>query len=110
MRADQLLQAHTVWWGGTVLLRLEGELDIATAPLLDRAVSSALAAGPDLLCLDLTALAFCDVTGLHALRRLTDQTHAAHTRLHLAGLHPRLRYTLDRLKTLSPWNPPVLQH
>ncbi|WP_406053514.1 hypothetical protein OG462_44585 [Streptomyces sp. NBC_01077] len=54
MRADQLLQARTVWWGGTVLLRLEGELGIATAPLLDRAVSSALATGPDLLCLDLT--------------------------------------------------------
>ncbi|WP_353963913.1 STAS domain-containing protein [Streptomyces sp. NBC_00233] len=97
--------------GGTVLLCLEGELDIATAPLLDRAVTSILAAGPDLLCLDLTALAFCDMTGLHALRRLTDQTHAAHTHLHLTGLHPRLRCTLARLKTLSlldPARPPGL--
>ncbi|MFE5948171.1 STAS domain-containing protein [Streptomyces sp. NPDC056480] len=109
MRADQLLQAHTVWWGGTVLLRPEGELDIATAPLLDQTATSVLAAEPDLLCLDLTALTFCDITGQHALRRLTDQTHATHTRLHLTGLHPRLRYTLTRLKTLSPWNPPVLQ-
>ncbi|MFE5548586.1 STAS domain-containing protein [Streptomyces sp. NPDC056534] len=110
MRADQLLQTHTVWWGGTVLLCVEGELDIATAPLLDQTATSVLAAGPELLCLDLTALTFCDMTGLHALRRLTDQTAAAHTRLHLAGLHPRLRYTLTRLKTLSPWTPPVLQN
>ncbi|MFE5550307.1 STAS domain-containing protein, partial [Streptomyces sp. NPDC056534] len=73
------------------------------------AVTSILAAGPDLLCLDLTSLAFCDVTGLHALHRLTGQAHVARTRLHLAGLHPRLRYTLARLETLSPWTPPVLQ-
>ncbi|MDX2565453.1 STAS domain-containing protein [Streptomyces sp. TX20-6-3] len=109
MRADQLLQTHTVWWGRTVLLCLDGELDIATAPLLNRAVTSVLARQPDLLCLDLTALAFCDVTGLHALHRLTGQAGATRTRLHLSGLHPRLRYTLARLETLSPWTPPVLQ-
>ncbi|MFE5548582.1 STAS domain-containing protein [Streptomyces sp. NPDC056534] len=109
MRADQLLQTPTVWWGGTVLLCVEGELDIATAPLLDRAAAPVLAVGPELLCLDLAALVFCDVTGLHALRRLTDQAAAARTRLYVAGLHPRLRSTLARLKTLSPWTPPVLQ-
>ncbi|MET8508143.1 STAS domain-containing protein [Streptomyces sp. NPDC004787] len=110
VRADQLLQVHTVWWGDTVLLCLDGELDIATAPLAGQAVTAVLAGQPGVLCLDLTGLVFCDVAGLHALRRLTDQVHATRTRLHLAGLHPRLRYTLARLKTLSPWNPTVPQH
>ncbi|MFE5947882.1 STAS domain-containing protein [Streptomyces sp. NPDC056480] len=109
VRAEELLQAHTVWWGHTVLLRLDGELDIATAPLVDQAVTAALAGHPGVLCLDLTGLSFCDLTGLHTLRRLTGRTHAAGTALHLAGMRPRLRYTLTRLRSQSPWTPPVLQ-
>uniref|UniRef100_UPI003F496AF3 STAS domain-containing protein n=1 Tax=Streptomyces sp. CA-141956 TaxID=3240051 RepID=UPI003F496AF3 len=109
VRADELLQAHTVWWGHTVLLRLDGELDIATAPLVDRTVTAVLAGRPDTVHLDLAGLGFCDMTGLHALRRLTDRIHATGTALHLAGMHPRLHYTLTLLQGLSPWTPPVLQ-
>ncbi|MFE5948711.1 STAS domain-containing protein [Streptomyces sp. NPDC056480] len=110
VQADELLHAHTLWWGEAALLRLDGELDIATAPLVDQAVAAVLARQPEILCLDLAGLVFCDMTGLHALRRLSDRVHAAHTSLHLVGLHPRLRYTLARLRSLSPWTPPVLQN
>lgn len=109
MRADELLEAHTVWWGHTVLLRLDGELDLATVQIVDRAVSLALAGQPRALCLDLTGLVFCDMTGLRALQRLTHRVGAAHTTLHLTDLHPNLHRTLARLETVVPWAPRVLQ-
>ncbi|MFF3062379.1 STAS domain-containing protein [Streptomyces sp. NPDC057909] len=110
MRADELLQTHTVWCGDRVLLCLTGELDLATAPLVDRAVATALAGRPRVLSLDLTGLVFCDGTGLRTLRRLADQAHTAHASLHLAGLHPNIHRTLDLLKVVPPWSPPVLLH
>ncbi|MFD9467522.1 STAS domain-containing protein [Streptomyces sp. NPDC060027] len=105
MRADELLQTHTLRYGETVLLRLTGELDLATAPLLHQALTTALAGHPRTLCLDLTSLTFCDGTGLRALNRLTHQVHTTHTSLHLTGLHPNLYRTLDLLKTAPPLDP-----
>uniref|UniRef100_UPI003F4912E9 STAS domain-containing protein n=1 Tax=Streptomyces sp. CA-141956 TaxID=3240051 RepID=UPI003F4912E9 len=107
--ADGLLQARTVWWGHAVRACLGGELDIATVPLVDRAVTAVLAGRPDTVCLDLAGLGFCDMTGLHAMRRFTGRIHAAGTALRLVGMHPRLRCTLTLLQGVSPWTPPVLQ-
>jgi len=45
-------------------LVLRGELDIATAPRLQEAVDAALAAGPQMLVVDLRELAFLDSSGL----------------------------------------------
>ncbi|MFE5940893.1 STAS domain-containing protein [Streptomyces sp. NPDC056470] len=98
MRADELLQTHTQRCGNTVLLRLTGELDIATAPLIHQALTTALAPHPQRLHLDLTALTFCDGTGLRALQHLIHTLHATDTTLHLTGLHPNLRRTLHLLK------------
>ncbi|MGW7201548.1 STAS domain-containing protein [Streptomyces chryseus] len=79
MRAEDLLQAHILWRGDSVLLRLAGELDLATAPLVNRAVTTSLAAHPRCLRLALTDLAFCDGAGLRALHHLTTKTHTSHT-------------------------------
>jgi anti-sigma B factor antagonist len=54
--------------GATVVVALTGELDIASAPELERAVPP-LAAG-DTLVIDLRELAFLDSSGVHALMRL----------------------------------------
>ncbi|MCX2185765.1 STAS domain-containing protein [Streptomyces sp. SKN60] len=107
MRADELLLAHGLWCEDTVLLCLTGELDLATAPLVDQAVTTALAASPRGLLLDLTGLTFCDGTGLRALNRLAYRVHTAHVPLHVTGLHPNLYRTLDLLKTTSPWLSPA---
>ncbi|MER7820235.1 STAS domain-containing protein, partial [Streptomyces sp. NPDC096153] len=96
--------------GDTALLRLTGELDLATAPLVDQAVTTALAGHPRTLRLDLTDLVFCDGTGLRALRRLTNAIHAAHVAFHLTGTHPNLHQTLTRLGAASPWSLPTDTH
>jgi anti-anti-sigma factor len=46
---------------------LTGELDIVTAPALERAVSAALSASPRELVLDVRELSFVDSTGFRAL-------------------------------------------
>ncbi|MGW8358931.1 STAS domain-containing protein, partial [Streptomyces wedmorensis] len=87
------MQTHTMWDRETVELRLAGELDLATVPLLQQAAATALGTRPRRLRLDLTGLTFCDQTGLRALHRLTRQAHAAHISLRLTGIHPRLHRT-----------------
>ncbi|MFD3536877.1 STAS domain-containing protein [Streptomyces sp. NPDC058661] len=111
MRAEDLLQTHIVCYRDTVELRLTGELDLATAPLLHAAATTALSTHPRRLHLNLTGLTFCDHTGLRALHQLTHQAHTAHVSLHLTGLHPHLHRTLTQHPpTPSPHTPPALRY
>jgi anti-anti-sigma factor len=52
---------------GVRVLEVQGELDLATAPVLCRRLDAARAERVRRLVVDLTALAFCDSTGLRAL-------------------------------------------
>lgn len=52
---------------GTVVLRLQGDLDVATAAELRRALAQALDGSPSSLVLDLSELSFVDSTGIGAL-------------------------------------------
>lgn len=50
-----------------IVLRLEGELDLASSPMLERALEGAEIAEPPLLVLDLDELRFVDSTGLRII-------------------------------------------
>ena len=52
---------------GTQVFRLRGELDMATAPRLARALSTALDAGPTRLAIDLRDLTFIDSAGVRVV-------------------------------------------
>jgi anti-sigma B factor antagonist len=54
---------------GTVRVRLAGELDMSTVPVLAASLEHARAAGHDLIVIDLRALEFMDSTGLTLLTR-----------------------------------------
>ncbi|MFE5548859.1 STAS domain-containing protein [Streptomyces sp. NPDC056534] len=110
MRAEDLLQTHTLWDRDTVELRLTGELDLATVPLLQQAATTALNTHPRSLRLDLTGLTFCDHTGLCALHQLTHQAHTAHVHLRLTGIHPRLHRTLTQHTPPFPRIPPAQRY
>ena len=73
------LDIHTAMDGPTALLRLEGELDASTAPILDEALRRAASDGAaQRLVLDLGKLKFVDSAGLSVLV-------AAHRRLQHDG-------------------------
>jgi anti-anti-sigma factor len=75
--------------GDTRTLFLDGELDIATAPvLLDAAYE--LVHGARVLALDLSALTFIDSSGLHGLLRVQDVCRDTGCRLLVAHAPPQV--------------------
>ena len=90
--------------GGITVLRLVGELDVATAAELRRAVAEALEQMPCVLTLDLSGLSFVDSTGIGVLvgasRRtqeigssfvLLSPTRPVQKALHLTGVDQLMR-------------------
>jgi stage II sporulation protein AA (anti-sigma F factor antagonist) len=75
----EALDIHSAMDGPTALLRVEGELDAATAPVLDEALRRAAAEGAgERVILDFANLTFVDSAGLSVLV-------AAHKRLQGEG-------------------------
>ncbi len=68
---DPPLRIDTVERGGSLVLVVQGELDIATSPLLDEALARARATDAANIVVDLLAVSFIDSTGLHVLIRHT---------------------------------------
>lgn len=66
-----------------VRVRLQGELDIATAPEADDELRRAEAEGPDLLAVDLSGLSFMDSTGLRLVVAADQRAREAGRRLQL---------------------------
>jgi anti-sigma B factor antagonist len=101
---EDALQVKVEEQEGVPLLSLAGDLDIVTAPLLQRRINELLSAGHDRLLLDADSLGFCDSTGLRVLlgarRRLTERSgelcllrtsNVLQRLLDLSGLDSRLR-------------------
>lgn len=65
---------------------VEGELDLLTAPLLERGVREQLLAAPAHLILDLEPVRFLGSSGLSCLLRIRELAQATGSQLHLAGL------------------------
>lgn len=90
-----------------VLVRLEGELDLATAPTLERVVNLAVDSGAPTVVLDLSALTFVDSTGIHVLiaaqRRALKQGFALVLRSPTQQVRKILRLTgLDQVMVIEP--------
>ncbi len=78
-------------------LVLEGDLDIATAPLLTAALTDALEAVPALseVIVDLDGVRFCGVRGLTVLLDAADRVTGTGGRLVLARCTPHMRRLMD---------------
>lgn len=64
---DELLSTEVEQHGDAVLVRLAGELDLLTAPLLTERVEALILEAPRILALDLQAVQFLGSSGLAAL-------------------------------------------
>lgn len=72
------------------VITLRGELDLSSGHVLRDAADEAMTARPARLVLDLSALTFCDSTGLSELIRLYQRTQQAGTELVLDRPTPRV--------------------
>lgn len=97
-------ERHGSWW----VLRLTGELDVATAPrLAEHIAHAAWADPPPRIALDLSGLSFCNSSGLNVFVRAWKRANAVGGELVLLAPPPRvaasLRITaLDRHIAIAP--------
>ncbi|WP_195901455.1 STAS domain-containing protein [Nonomuraea cypriaca] len=77
------------------LVRLDGDLDKLTAPLLKERLVKLLAEGRVEVVVDATRLEFCDSSGLWALVEHQRRVSAHAGSLRLVGVHGVLRRVLD---------------
>jgi anti-anti-sigma factor len=82
--------------GGT-RIELAGELDVATAPELQRRADEVVDAGGDVW-VDCSGLSFADSSGLNALTGLARTLRAQRRRLVLTDIRPAVRRAMDVLQ------------
>ncbi|GAA4983391.1 STAS domain-containing protein [Kitasatospora paranensis] len=78
-----------------VLLVLAGEIDQDSAHEVRRMLEAALRAGPGNLELDLTAVTFCDSSGLNAVLAVRRAAESDGRRLVVQAAGPRVRHLFD---------------
>jgi len=76
------------------VVRLSGELDMATEHKVAHVLDEVLAATPEIVRLDLSDVGFCDARGLAALLAAGQRIQMAQRRLELTGVPPPLRRLL----------------
>ena len=81
--------------GGALVIALEGELDMASGPLLDDWVAMSLDSGGRSLVLDLRELTFVDSMGLRALVHADTAARKCRGRLVLRSPRPQVRALLQ---------------
>jgi anti-sigma B factor antagonist len=77
--------------GGSLILVVDGELDLATAPQLDEALTRAQAGGVSELVVDLDQVGFVDSSGLHVLIMHVGRMGENGRRLRLTKGSPQVR-------------------
>jgi anti-sigma B factor antagonist len=71
---------------GTILVRVQGEIDILTGRTVEEVIYRELAAGPTVLIVDLSGVSFLGATGLSILCRAKDACRRQGTWFSLAGI------------------------
>jgi anti-anti-sigma factor len=88
-------------------LRLHGELDLATVPLLASTLDQQ-AVGCTELEVDLSDVTFCDLIGLTALEQAQQRLFARGCSMTVKGIHGQLRRLLDLDGLRSPLSAPAV--
>ena len=81
--------------GGASVVIPTGELDLATAPALEAALSRAFEEGSDRVVLDLRELEFIDSSGLRTLLTARRRAEQSRARFSLVAGHRSLERTLE---------------
>lgn len=93
MQSDFGVETHTT--GRAATLILSGELDLLSAPELERSMGELARSDADLIVIDLRALEFMDSTGLHVLVRAQQEAHDSSRRFALIRGRGQVRRLFD---------------
>jgi anti-anti-sigma factor len=81
--------------GGATVVRLRGELDLASHPEFEATLAEALGLLPERVVMDLAELEFMDVAGMRAILRSQERAEGAGKQLVLAAPVPGVRRLLS---------------
>jgi anti-sigma B factor antagonist len=90
--------------GDTVVVQLNGELDLASAPDLERELREAEAGNPTRVVIDLSGLAFMDSTGLQALLRTRERANSSSYELTLRRGPHQVQRVFELTKTVDAFS------
>ena len=93
--AEDLLNANLYRYGSTRTLFVTGELDVATAPILEGAVDGAIDGQGDAFSIDLSGLVFIDSSGARAIVHAQEKAASLGSRLVLLSPTPAVRRVLE---------------
>jgi anti-anti-sigma factor len=85
------------------VITLDGEIDISSAAQIRAAVFECLRRPPpETLVIDMSAVTFCDCSGIEALEWAQSRAETGHAHFTLSGVDPRLRriFTLAQAREL----------
>jgi anti-anti-sigma factor len=91
--------------GEVARIRLDGELDIHTAPGVAAAVDDALSGGATSLVVDAAALRFCDSSGIQVLVQARERLLAGGGTVTLEGVHGSVEKVLAVTGLLDLFRP-----
>lgn len=77
--------------GGSVVVEVGGELDLASSPDLERILDDTLRAKPGLVVVEMGKLQFIDMSGLRVLLSAQQQAEERGSRLVLANVRAQIR-------------------
>jgi anti-sigma B factor antagonist len=89
------LGIRIVQYDDEAVIAVDGELDIATAPMLQREVEPLWSRPMNVLTVDLERVDFMDSSGLRALNELRTAAEERDVTFALFGVQPRVRRVLD---------------
>jgi anti-sigma B factor antagonist len=87
--------------GDAIVLLLQGELDLTSAPIFERGLRAAEAATPARLVIDLSGLEFMDSTGLRALLLARERAGVESHKLTLRRGPRQVQRVLELTKTVD---------
>ena len=90
--------------GDAVLIVLHGELDLASAPELERELREAEASSPSRVTIDLTGLGFMDSTGLQALLRARERAGSSSHELKLRPGPHQVQRVFELTRTVDAFS------
>jgi anti-anti-sigma factor len=90
--------------GDAVIVALNGELDLASAPELERELREAEATNPSRVVIDLSGLGFMDSTGLQALLRTRERAGASTYELALRRGPHQVQRVFELTKTAEAFS------
>ena len=90
--------------GDAVTIVLQGELDLASAPELERELREAEGTNPTRVTIDLSGLGFMDSTGLQALLRARERAESASYELALRRGPHQVQRVFELTRTVDAFN------